>query len=167
MKLFFDEDNATGIPKAVRLLKAPDLASLEYPSDEKYPRHRWPKATPDSDWLPWAGRENYLVISQNNRILDTPLEFGLIQPNRVKIVFVENGHTSSWRVFRVLQSKWKWLDEQWHRDGPFVWILRLNGHVEPYDLNLGGGRPPRPAAKPPAAKHGSDPPSDIQGRLGL
>lgn|GEM_PF-3227171 len=162
MKLFFDEDNASGIPKAVRLLKAPDLTSLEYPSNDFKTRHRWPKATPDADWLPWAGQENYLVISQNTRILETPHEFALIGPNKVKIVFIENGHTKSWRVFQVLQSKWKWLNEQWHREGPAIWILRLNGRVEPYPA-ANGPRLSREQRLSAATRGG--PPPETQGRL--
>ena len=135
MKLFFDEDNGTGIPRSIRLLRAPGLTSLQYPGAD--PRLRWPRGTPDSDWLPWAGTTNHLVISQNTRILETPHEFALIQAHAVRIVFIANGETESWRVFRVIQAKWKWLLEQDRRSGPLIWILKLNGQVEDYAVPRG------------------------------
>lgn len=142
MKLFFDEDNGTGIPKAVSLLKAPGLTDIQFPSnDRKF--GKWPRGTPDGEWLPWAGRENYLVISQNSRILETPNEFALIEPNNVKIVFIENGHSTAWRVFQVIQSRWSWLADQWSGTGPLVWILALSGRAEPFRLEDGVRRSSR------------------------
>lgn len=141
MKLFFDEDNGTGIPKALKLLRPPDLAAVEFPSNDR--SSFWWKGTPDIQWLPWAGATGHFVVSQNSKILETPHEFELIVAHQVRILFILNGQASSWNVFRTLQARWSWLIEQDHRRGPLIWSLQLNGHVEPYDWEAG----PRPSRR--------------------
>lgn len=77
------------------------------------------------------------------RILETPNEFALIEPNNVKIVFIENGHSTAWRVFQVIQNRWSWLADQWSGTGPLVWILALSGRAEPFRLEDGVRRSSR------------------------
>lgn len=144
MKLFFDEDMGSRIPKAVKSLEAP-CESVVYPSNYDPIR----LGTKDPEWLPWVGENGYLAISTNRHILEMPSEFELIPRYSVGIIFLDYGSYRLWEVMSWIIRRWEWLelvDRTIPR--PFVYVTGVIGTPARYDLGRGPARP-RPYRRPP------------------
>lgn len=142
MKVFVDEDAGTGIPRALKLVKMP-CEELVYPC--QHPPIRF--GTKDPVWIPWAGDNNYLALSNNHRILENPVEFELLVRHKLGAVFVDRGNYEVWRVLRMFMARWEWFEEIDRQPRPFVYLVGLTGAPVPYDLKR-GVRPPRPYRAP-------------------
>lgn len=128
MKTFFDEDNGTGIPRALVLLRMPDT-EVHFPSDKFQQVVR--KGTPDAAWIPIAGFNGWLVVSQNKHMLENEAERALLVEHAVGAVFIETGRANSHLVMRLLLNKWEWLrlvDSTIER--PFAFVLSLSGKAK-------------------------------------
>jgi hypothetical protein len=150
LKIFFDEDNGTGIPRSIKLLRAPN-AMVEFPTAKGLIK----KGEQDREWIPKVGSAGFLVFSQNYHMLENEAEFELIVSENIGIVFLTNGSAKAWESFRLIQAKWTWLQEiDRHEPRPFAFLVDLGGRVRQYDVALGPRRPkPRPQ-RPKAQKAG-------------
>ncbi|MDE2817277.1 MAG: hypothetical protein OXK81_11350 [Chloroflexota bacterium] len=105
MILFFDEDMGTTIPKflseADRDVEIKWLLDLY--SNENDPRRQ------DVGWLEEAGRNGWLVISCNKKILSVEFERQAILEHKVGIVFFASGQISRLTMMRTILNKWDWL----------------------------------------------------------
>jgi hypothetical protein len=138
VKIYFDEDNGSGIPRALKLVRMP-AAQIEYPRDS--PNALQKLGTPDRIWIPWAGDTRYLVFSQNIHILENEEEFRLLVQHNVGIVFMNNGSELAWAVLRMIMVRWEWLQSvDNHESRPFVYIVGLTGRPVAYDLRQGPRR---------------------------
>ncbi|HET7738320.1 MAG TPA: hypothetical protein VFK32_07085, partial [Tepidiformaceae bacterium] len=140
VNIFFDEDNGTGIPRALRLLRIP-TARIYFPSNE--PGALIAKGAKDVERIPRVGREGWLVFSQNRAMLDNERELELLVQHRVGIVFLTNGNQRAHLVMRLLLNRWPWLESvDAGVNRPFAYLLTLYGRVTPVDLTdrLGGLR---------------------------
>lgn len=131
MKLFLDEDNGTGIPKALALVKmAHD--EIYYASDKG---HQFIKrGTKDRDWIPIAGEHGWLVFSQNKWMVNNEEERLLLVEHRVGVVYLDNGNDKSFLVMKLLLNKWDWLAARDTEIRPFAHLMSLSGHSRPLDL---------------------------------
>ena len=94
MKIFFDEDNGTGIPRALGLLRITDT-EIHFASDKNHQIVK--RGTPDSAWIPTAGENGWLVFSQNKHMLGNAAERMLLMQHNVGIVFSRTGTpTRTW-----------------------------------------------------------------------
>ena len=133
MKLFFDEDNGTGIPRALRLVRGSG-DQIHFPSDKWHQLVK--KGTQDRDWIPVIGNAEILVFSQNKYMLNNEEERGLLIKHRVGIVYLSNGSDKAFPVLRMLMNKWEWLgliDATIPR--PFAYLVGLNGRPRKLDIN--------------------------------
>jgi hypothetical protein len=162
VKLFFDEDNGTGIPKALHLNKrAGD--EIHYPSNRGHQAIK--KGTPDKGWLPEVGLQGWLVFSQNKWMINNEEERKLIISNKVGIIYLDNGNEKAFPVMRMLLNRWPWLelvDATIPR--PFAYLIGIGGRARKLDVlsdtplgsarmsgsALGRPRPGEPAASVPA-----------------
>lgn len=132
MNIFFDEDNGTGIPRALRLLRIP-TTRIYFPTNE--PGALISKGAKDVEWIPRVGREGWLVFSQNRAMLDNERELELLIQHRVGIVFLTNGNQRAHRVMRLLLNRWPWLEAvEAGANRPFAYLMTLSGRVTPVDL---------------------------------
>jgi len=118
--LLCDEDIGTGVPKALTLVgyKANSLRKLHL--DGK----------PDEVWLGLAGKREWLVFSENKKILKVPNERDVIIREKVGIIFLTNGSEYSHRVLRLLLTKWDTLELMWKTlERPFARFLSPNGRI--------------------------------------
>jgi PIN like domain len=132
VKLFFDEDNGTGIPRALQLIR-PSNDEVHYPSDKGHNLVR--KGTKDRDWIPLAGRLGMLVFSQNKRMLENAEERRLLIEHRVGAVYLSNGNDRAFPVMRMLLNRWEWLvlvDSTVER--PFAYLVTIGGRARKLDL---------------------------------
>ncbi len=131
MILFFDEDMGTTIPKflsdADRDVDIRWLLAL-YPN-ESDPRRQ------DVGWLKEAGRNGWLVISCNKKILTVEFERQAIVEHNVGIVFFASGQIGRLAMMRAILTKWEWLkavDSTVTR--PFVHYLYARGRTRKLSL---------------------------------
>lgn len=132
MKLFFDEDNGTGIPRALSLLRIADT-EVHFASTKHGQMIR--KGTPDTVWLPRAGREGWLVVSQNKHILDNEVELDLLVRHGVGAVFIGDGRSTAVQVMRTLLNRWDWLRAVDEAPRPFAYLLEVSGAAWRLDLS--------------------------------
>jgi hypothetical protein len=95
-----DEDIGTGIPQALELVgfEAMSLAKRGWLS------------TPDVQWLTHAGRQAWIVLSCNKKMLEVPQERDTIVRERVGIVFLTSGEENLPKTFRLLLGKMDWFE---------------------------------------------------------
>jgi PIN like domain len=132
VKIFFDEDNGTGIPRALQLIRPPN-GEVHYPSNKG--NQLVGKGTKDRDWIPLAGRLGMLVFSQNKRMLENAEERGLLIEHEVGAVYLSSGNERAVPVMRMLLNRWEWLtlvDATVER--PFAYLVTVNGRVRKLDL---------------------------------
>jgi len=148
VKVFFDEDNGTGIPRALELVR-PRGDNLLFPSNN--PRSQVRKGTPDREWIPLVAELGCLVFSQNKLMLENDEERGLLIEHGVGAVYLNNGNENSFAVLRLLLNKWDWLrnvDATVPR--PFAFLVSVAGTTR--QLNLRSDSPlrdPRPKRSQP------------------
>jgi hypothetical protein len=120
LNLLCDEDIGTGVPKALTLVgcKAKSLYGLHL------------AGKPDEFWLAKAGKNEWLVFSENKKILKVPSERETVIREKVGIVFLTNGSEYSRKVLKLLLSKWDTLELLWDTvDRPFARFLSPNGRM--------------------------------------
>ena len=125
MKLFFDEDMGTSVPKALRQAQAPC-------EDILFPRPGGPlrPGATDLDWLSYAGEHGYLAISANKHILDSDVERQALLDARAAVVFLASGQERVFTVFRLIVRRWDWLVELDRAESrPFAYLLTARGRV--------------------------------------
>ena len=132
MKVFLDEDNGTGIPKALRLVRAP-AAQIVFPGND--PGSVIRKGASDLEWLSWVGTNEFLAISQNTRLMDNPLERQHLVDVSAGVIFIGSGRQPSWKVLRLLLKRWEWLQQiDTHEPRPFALRLDFAGAPWSYDF---------------------------------
>ena len=120
MILLCDEDVGTGIPHALRDvgLQASALVKIGL------------AGMADTDWLPIAGRNRWLVFSHNKKMLTVALEKQAVIDHQVGIVFLTTGEESPVKQLRMLLNRWdilELLDTTIPR--PFARFIRPDGHI--------------------------------------
>ena len=131
MILFFDEDMGAAIP---RFLKGADRdvdirwLRAQFPN-ESDPRRQ------DVGWLAEAGRQGWLVISCNKRMLSVVLERQTILQHKVGIVFFASGQVGRLPMMRALLRKWDWLKTaNLTEPRPFAYYLYASGRTRQLSL---------------------------------
>ena len=120
MILLCDENIGTGIPKALTLVdcKARSLYELHM------------AGRPDTEWLPIAGKKEWLVFSDDKKMLKVPNERETIIHEKVGIIFLTNGQEYVRKVLKLLLTKWDDLESLWDTtERPFARFLSPNGRL--------------------------------------
>jgi len=133
VNIFFDEDNGTGIPKALQLIR-PKGDHVHYPSDRGHQLIK--KGEQDRVWIPRVGDAGYLVFSQNKWMLHNAEERGLLIRSRVGAVFLASGNDTAFEVMKVIVRRWDWLrllDRTVPR--PFAYLLTIGGEARKLDMH--------------------------------
>lgn len=132
MKLFFDEDCGTRVPRALKDIGLP-VADIAYPTSSA--AGPLPKGTSDSDWLKWVGNNGYLAISRNVRIMRKPDERAALLSAAAGAVFIDAGQEPVWKLLRRILDRFEWcieIDRSERR--PFAYRLRMTGNAERFDF---------------------------------
>ena len=120
MILLCDEDIGTGVPTALKAVGY-DARSLRGMS--------W-GGRPDEFWLTRAGRQGWLVLSCNKRMLKVEAERATIISERVGIVFLTTGEEHPPTVLLRLLKKWTDLESLWEATPrPFARFLSANNRL--------------------------------------
>ncbi|MFN0148275.1 MAG: hypothetical protein ACKVT1_17380 [Dehalococcoidia bacterium] len=132
MRIFFDEDNGTGIPRALKLVRLPN-AEIHYASNSD--NQLVGKGTKDADWIPVVGARGFLLFSQNRTMLENEAERQLLIEHQVGAVFLATGRLRSFEVLRMLLNRWQWLElVDANIERPFAYIISASGRARPIDL---------------------------------
>lgn len=134
MNLFLDEDNGTGIPKALQLVK-PSGDTIYFPSNKNHqPIKRGAK---DREWIPMVGELGWLVFSQNKWMINNEEERQLLVANRVGIVYLDTGTEPAFPVLRMLLNRWDWLRtlDADVSARPFAHLITIGGKHRPLDIH--------------------------------
>lgn len=118
MKLLFDEDTGPSVPKALSALGVQGHTWVT----KVYNR----RGVPDEEWIPWAAKNNRLVISRNIRILNNEVQRGLLADHGGMIAFIHGEGGTPLELFHAVLRNWthlRWLYE--HEPRPFAWVLPL------------------------------------------
>ena len=120
MILLCDEDIGTGVPNALTAVGY-DARSLRGMS--------W-GGRPDEFWLEIAGRQGWLVLSRNKRMLKVTAERDTIIRERVGVVFLTTGQEHPRTVLLQLLKKWPDLELLWNTTPrPFARFLFANNQL--------------------------------------
>lgn len=120
MRVLFDEDTGTGVPRALKLVGYDAISQY----DIGWAGHK------DPDWLPRAGSLGLLVVSCNKKMLAVPLERQLIINHQVGIIYLTTGVEHPPNVLRLLLAKWHILELLNDTEPrPFARFLSPNGRL--------------------------------------
>jgi hypothetical protein len=123
VRLFFDEDRGKAVAVALNAVHVPTY----FVADRRMPVR---KGTRDEDWIPLAGRLQWLVITANKAILEVEAHRSLWLASQVGGVFLTTNQLRSIDELRLLLRKLRWLetiDQQEKR--PFAFMLSPNGRT--------------------------------------
>ena len=82
----------------------------------------------DTEWLPWVGQKQWLLLSCNKKQLIVPSECNAILQNNVGVVYLTTGEEFPAKVLLLLLKKWDTLESLWNDiDRPFARFLHPNG----------------------------------------
>ena len=109
IRLYFDECTAS-VRKALNRMGFCIAPSL-------------PQGTPDTEWLAHAGREGYVVITQDANITRNDAEMQAIIDNNVRCFVLPGETKSTWDSVRRLATMWGKIREESVFSGPFIWLL--------------------------------------------
>ena len=130
MKLFFDEDTGKGVPEALRALELPDTR-VEYVRRlfrKRIQRGEFPDGVKDEDWIPFAGRGGWLVLSCNKWILEAEAQRELWIRENVGGVFFTSGQEKKRDLVMWILKRWEWLQTiDTHETRPFAYLTSLTG----------------------------------------
>lgn len=102
MKVFVDEDTGSSVGKALEAIGVEAF----YVSASKHSIIK--SGDGDDVWLPIAGRNGWLVLTRNIRIIENEAERELVISERVGMVFLPQ-HLSRFELLRLILKKWDWL----------------------------------------------------------
>ena len=129
MRLFVDEDFGRGIPEALRALKiCRTVQHVRRVFKKRIKRGEFPDGVKDEDWIPFAGRGGWLVLSSDTGILDADTQRELWISENVGGVFLTTGQENRVKVMQLLLRKWDWLetiDKKQQR--PFAYLMPISG----------------------------------------
>jgi hypothetical protein len=129
VKVFVDEDTGAGLGRALRAV----AVEAEYVSKSR----RIQPGTPDEIWIPWAGKNGFLVLSRNTGILAAEAQRALVIAHEVGIVFLPQ-YLSAFDLLRLVLKKWDWLETADASESrPFAFQLSPGGRSRRLQL-----RPP-------------------------
>ena len=99
---FFVDNNLS--PKLARGMAAfgEDVTHLQdhYPADAK-----------DTDWLPRIGRDEWILLTRDNRVRFKPAELGAIKQHRVGAFFLGGKERSRWDLIQQVVRNWSRMNE--------------------------------------------------------
>ncbi len=131
MKLFFDECLGNGVPKALRLVRFTNVLYLKSV-------YRWKieqgKINSDDEWLARAGRQGWLVITEDLAILDSSTERSLMLEHQVGIVFLEAAKLESRDVLAFMLRRMNWFEAVDSEPRPFAYVTTLRGSLRKVEL---------------------------------
>ena len=121
MKLFFDHNVGSHVPRALRLLRVDATWHLE---------HFAPTA-PDAEWLPVVGSRGWVVVTHDRRLLLNPTERRAIYDARVGCFILHGGGASRWEKMRILSAAWPMMAYVMENEPPpYIWRLLPSGRWE-------------------------------------
>ena len=131
MRLFFDADVGTGVPRALREVGINCAYMVQrYRKTRQRPNYRGTH-TPDEVWIPDAGKWRMLVISCNKAILGTEAQRDLWIKHEVGGAFLTSGQEDRVAVLLLMLKKMEWLglaDDATER--PFAYTMTIRGHAK-------------------------------------
>ena len=99
---FFVDNNLS--PKLARGMAAfgEDVTHLQdhYPADAK-----------DTDWLPRIGRDEWILLTRDDRVRFRPAELGAIKQHRVGAFFLGGKDRSRWDLIQQVVRNWRRMNE--------------------------------------------------------
>lgn len=91
----------------------------------------------DIEWLPWVGKNQWLLLSCNKKQLIVPTECNAILQNDVGVVYLTTGEEFPAKVLLLLLKKWDTLELLWNTtERPFARFLHPNGMLTTKYRNL-------------------------------
>ena len=107
VRLYFDEC-AAAIPKTLQ-----EMGFCIEPS--------LPKGTPDLEWLVHAGTRGCVVVTQDARIAQNPIERQALIDNDVKCFILPGSPKNAWDLVRGFVTMWEKIRVESAFPGPFIW----------------------------------------------
>lgn len=133
MKILFDEDTGRGIPEALRTLELPD-ATVEWVRHafrKKIKRGEFKEGIKDEDWMPFAGKGDWLVFSCNKNLLEAEAQREMWIRENIGGVFLVTGQERKREVMLLILKMWDWLETiARHEPRPFAMRLTLTGRAK-------------------------------------
>ena len=84
----------------------------------------------DIEWLPWVGKDEWLLLSCNKKQLIVASERNAILENKVGVVYLTTGEEHPDKVLALLLRRWESLENLWIlAERPFARFLHPNGRL--------------------------------------
>lgn len=124
MKLFFDENVGSGVPRALRLVRVEDVHYLtEMFSTDGRPA----QGIQDEDWIPEIG-SSFLVLSRDIKLLRRPAQRELLAENAVGIICITDAYASPRDMLAFVLRRMSRLEEiDKTTSRPFAFRVSLRG----------------------------------------
>lgn len=113
------------VPVAVRHALALVRDDVKYAGGPGAPKEK----TQDKDWLPVAGKNDWVVIKRDKKIRSRRWEReALIAANLRTFCLTGAGNYSRWDVLRLLTARWERIEEVAENEpGPYIYAVTRDG----------------------------------------
>jgi PIN like domain len=121
---------------------------------EIYPHSK--DGTHDDKWIPEVGARGWTILTQDQAIYRTSVEFDALYDTRVKFFMVTQKKLNAHTTLLLLARVWERIETICAEvDGPFVYRIRLDGTIHRKDTPAGWKRVLRLRAALPEAQGGT------------
>lgn len=84
--------------------------------------------TPDTEWMPVAGREGWLVLMRDKKIRTRPGELRAFRDHGLRaVVLTKSGNAKQFECLRLLMRFWDDIEAATEADAPRMWALTSRG----------------------------------------
>jgi len=90
---FFDANVSSNLAQMLRALGVPVVHLYQH----------FRKDAPDEQWIPWVGKQGWVIITNDGRILKNPAERAALERANIKAVFLFRGFS---QMKRWPQARW-------------------------------------------------------------
>ncbi|MBI5914837.1 MAG: hypothetical protein HY842_05630 [Bacteroidetes bacterium] len=112
MKVYIDENLPPQLARGLHILQQPLNQREREPIEVKSIKDEFGQGTQDEDWIPKAGKENAIIITQDYRIQRDKNQFALYQEHGLGVFFFKppskNGFTY-WQMVEQVVKRWEEL----------------------------------------------------------
>ena len=128
LTLFFDRTFGKRLPFAIHRLRPP--VEIKWHQNERFPANM-----PDDEWLEIAGRNDWVVLTQDRKFHVIDYELHALKQHNVKCFYFPCAMDTAWvTLCNFVRTHKKIIDRAQTNPAPFIYDIKSNGSIKQIQL---------------------------------
>jgi hypothetical protein len=128
LTFFFDRNIGKKLPEALLHLNPP--FEVRWHQKEGFAHN-----TPDDEWMAVIGPKRWVVVGQDWKFHLRDQELAAVRAHQIKCFYLPGSGSSRWDTYcQFIRSHKRLMAYAESRDPPFIFDLKLNGHLRPVPI---------------------------------